>query len=141
MCVWYMSKEEPKPKEFSLTNHRKFPSIPRNQVTKQVPKHHSMNPIPASSLPAIPSRSPDVSFACNNPNLPPNVRRLINALIRKGIMCTSIVRKSTGTYVISTNSGSDYAINANGGIIKINKSKKSRKVKKSRKIRKTRFRK
>ena len=123
------------PKEFPITESKKFPKFPKNAVfpdseyaksEKRKNSHHSLNPIvhwPPSRVDQI---IPDLNVACNDKQLPQKVITRMLELREKNITCRKISLKTNGTYDIEGSNGVHYIIFSTSGLGKNKHSKKKR---------------
>ena len=128
------------PKEYPITESRKFPKFPKNAVfpdseyaktQKRENSHHSFNTIKHWPPSRKDVTAANVEIACNDHSLPQRIRTHILELRGRNIRCIGVSLMSNGVYVIAGNNGYHYAVGEELGYgKKKGKSKKNSKSKK-----------
>jgi hypothetical protein len=131
------------PKEYPITESRKFPKFPKNAVfpdseyaktQKRENSHHSVNPIKHWPPSRKDVTAANVEIACNDHSLPQRIRTHILELRGRNIRCVGVSLMSNGVYVIAGHNGYHYAVGEELGYgKKKGKSKKNKSKSKSKK--------
>ena len=135
------------PKEYPITESRKFPKFPKNAVfpdseyaksEKKRNSHHALNPIVNWPPSRIDQTRPDLNIACNDNQLPQKVIKRMLELRKRDITCRKISLKTNGTYDIEGSNGVHYIIFSTTGLGKNKYSKKNKSKRTKTKSRKNR---
>jgi len=124
------------PKEYPITESRKFPKFPKNAVfsdseyaktQKRENSHHSFNPIKHWPPSRKDVTAANIEIACNDHSLPQRIRTRILELRGRNIRCVGVSLMSNGVYVIAGHNGYHYAVGEELGYgKKKSKSKKNK---------------